>query len=145
MAQALDHARINPNWPERAAQCQRCGDIYNLSDLSPQYYFAGFQLQNSNLYVCPTCLDIPAPFQRTIILPPDPPPTYLARVINFPQEEQDYIVLEGGTTNLVEENRITQVVPELSILPDTIISTLTDGDSLVECDGFQTTISGTIG
>ena len=93
-----DKARINPNDPRRAAQCARCGDVHSLEDLVPQYQWAGLQLVNTNLYVCTSrpCLDMPAPFQRTIILPPDPPPTFLARQIGFPAEEQDYLIAEGG-------------------------------------------------
>lgn len=106
-----DHARINPNWPERAAQCQRCGDVYNLSDLSPQYIWGGLQLINTNTYVCPPCLDVPAPFQRTIILPPDPPPTFLARQISFPVEEDDYLVTEDGFI-LVDETLTYTLIPE---------------------------------
>ncbi len=106
-----DRARINPDWPERAAQCQRCGDVYNLADLSPQYLWGGLQLINTSFYVCQTCLDVPAPFQRTIILPPDPPPTYLARQIKFPAEENDYISSEDGIS-IVDEDGITLIVPE---------------------------------
>jgi ribosomal protein L40E len=111
MPQYLDHARINADWPDRAAQCQRCGDVYNLTDLTPQYFWAGLQLQNSNIYVCHRCLDIPAPFQRTIILPPDPPPTFLARQIYFPAEEMDYFTLEDGTP-LLDETLTISIVPE---------------------------------
>ena len=106
-----DHARINADWPERAAQCQRCGDIYSLSDLTPQSQWSGLQLTDTNYYVCKRCLDIPAPFQRTIILPPDPPPTFLARQIKFPAEENDYIVAEDGTP-LVDESTGKDFVPE---------------------------------
>lgn len=53
--------------------------------------------------------------------------------------------MEGGTTNFVEENSITQVAPELSILPDEVVATLADGDSLVEYNGATTTVSGTVG
>ena len=117
-----DHARIDQNWPERAAQCQRCGDVYSLSDLSYQYQWAGLQLINTNFLVCPTCLDVPAPFQRTIILPPDPPPTYLARQISFPFEEDDYRVTENGVIRVSETGNITRI-PEngnTSIDPDPI-------------------------
>lgn len=114
MTQYLDHARLNPNWPERAAQCQRCGDVYSLSDLAPQFLWGGLQLINTNLYVCPTCLDVPAPFQRTIILPPDPPPTFLSRQIGFPAEEDDYLIAEGGGGEpIVDETGAISIVPEV--------------------------------
>ena len=65
---------------------------------------------------------MPAPFQRTIILPPDPPPTYLARQIGFPVEEQDYIVSEGdevvilnegGSNTIIPEDGVTQINPDI--------------------------------
>ena len=78
-----DHARINADDPRRTAACERCCTVFNLEDLSPQYRWAGMQLVNTNVYVCARCLDVPAPFERAIILPPDPPPTFLARRVNF--------------------------------------------------------------
>lgn len=111
-----DHATVNPDYPQRAAQCQRCGDVYHLADLMPQYAWAGLQLVNTNVFVCPKCLDIPAPFQRTIILPPDPPPTFLARQIKFPAEENDYRVTEDGNVRVDETDTITRI-PEDGVEP----------------------------
>lgn len=111
MAQYLDHTRVNPNDPRRAAQCQRCGDVYNLESLTPQFRWAGLQSINTHVYVCPRCLDVPNQQERTIILPPDPPPSLFALPIKFPAEENDYIAAEDGTA-LVDEATQTQFVPE---------------------------------
>lgn len=107
--QWLDHARINPNWSEKASQCQRCGDIYNTVDLSPQYIWGGLQLINTNVYVCWRCLDVPNPQQRTVILPADPPPTLFARQIYFPSEENDYRVTEDGVIRVDETQTYTRI------------------------------------
>lgn len=71
-------AVIDVNDPRRTALCQRCGDLHNLYALKPQYLWAGTQLIDTGLRVCERCLDIPAPFERSMILPPDPPPTIYA-------------------------------------------------------------------
>jgi hypothetical protein len=83
--------------------------IYNLGDLQPQLRWAGQQLINTGYLVCPTCLDIPAPFERTLVLPPDPPPVFLVRPIRFAVED-DYRVTEDGTQRTTEDgtNRVTE-------------------------------------
>lgn len=66
-------ARVIPGDP--FATCDRCGMLYNHSDLEWQYEWQGTKLQNLYLLVCRrTCLDIPNQTLRTPILPPDPVP-----------------------------------------------------------------------
>ena len=106
-----DQARISSTDPRRTAACERCERVFNLEDLSPQHRWAGMQLINTNLYVCPKCLDVPAPFERAIILPPDPPPTFLARAVSFPGDaiSLDYVrdpVLLGAFVNGPDGSRV---------------------------------------
>jgi hypothetical protein len=106
-----DRARINADDPRRTAACERCCGIFNLEDLSPQYRWAGMQLVNTNVYVCARCLDVPAPFERAIILPPDPPPVFLTRLVNFPGDavSLDYVrdpVILGAFVNGPDGSRV---------------------------------------
>jgi hypothetical protein len=84
--------------------------IYNLDDLQYQLRWAGQQLANTGYLVCPTCLDVPNQQERTLVLPPDPPPVYLVRPIRFAVED-DFITSEGGT-QILDENDTTSIVPE---------------------------------
>lgn len=65
----------------------RCKRSYNISELAWQFDWMGMKLQNKNLFVCPTCLDKPAEFLRTIILPPDPEVVYNTRPEPFAIDE----------------------------------------------------------
>lgn len=81
------HAVTNPSSPEAFKVCDRCGFWYNASQLSWQYQFAGFSLINLRLLVCPPCLDTPAPFLKSIVLPPDPLPISNPRPEAFVADE----------------------------------------------------------
>ena len=72
-------AVVDPENPERFALCDRCQRQFNRSALSWQKQYAGPVLIDIKLLVCADCLDEPAPFQRTITIPMDPPPVYNAR------------------------------------------------------------------
>lgn len=68
-------AQVDAQHPEAFAVCDRCGFLYNYSDLVWQYEWRGMALQNIRLLVCKrTCLDVPFIFNKPIILPPDPVP-----------------------------------------------------------------------
>jgi len=71
---AHGHARVDPQNPEAFAVCDRCGFLYNHSDLRYQFEWRGNQLVNLRLLVCERCLDKPHEFTRPVILPPDPVP-----------------------------------------------------------------------
>ena len=77
-------ARFDPGDPRRVGKCERCDAVWNFEDLAYQLRYMGPQLQSTGHLVCPDCLDEPAPFERTIIIPADPPPSYNARQVNFP-------------------------------------------------------------
>jgi len=65
-----------------------------------------------HLLVCDDCLDIPAPFLRTPVLPPDPPPIFNARVEPYSIDETDYRVVTDGsireTEDPLDQPRITE-------------------------------------
>ena len=65
--------------------------------------WAGTKLLNLKLLVCDHCLDQPAPFLRTLILPVDPPPVFNARVEPYDIDETDYRVTTGGQTRDTED------------------------------------------
>lgn len=105
------HAVIDPDFPMRTGLCDRCGGLHNFHALQFQLRWSGVSLINTGYLVCPTCLDEPAPFERIFVLPPDPPPTYNARLINYPDDMEDWISWEDGT-KLVEEDDVTDVTEE---------------------------------
>ena len=69
----------DPEAPRAMAICDRCGQLWNKSALRWQFDWAGPKLQSLHLLVCPPCMDEPAEFLRTIVLPPDPEPLYNVR------------------------------------------------------------------
>jgi len=72
-------ASVDPENPACWGTCDRCGLLYNLNRLHFQHQWSGSKLLNLRLLVCDRCLDIPAAFLRTLVLPPDPPPIFNAR------------------------------------------------------------------
>ena len=98
------HARaeVDPEAPMAWASCQRCGMNTNLYKLSWQQQFAGPSLLNTNLLVCDRCLDKPAPFLKTLVLPPDPPPVLNARPEPYSIDETDYRAVTSGDKRVTE-------------------------------------------
>lgn len=68
------HARISRTSPRAIAVCDRCGRLFNHSQLQWQYDWRGPRLQNLRILVCESCLDMPQEQLRTITLPADPQP-----------------------------------------------------------------------
>lgn len=93
-------AEIDPDNPRAVGVCDRCGQLYNLNRLAPQYQWAGNSLIWLGILVCPRCLDIPSEQLRTIRLPPDPTPVYNARVENFALDEQNFLDIQKPVTAL---------------------------------------------
>lgn len=97
-------ARVSARSPRAFGICDGCGFQYNLERLRYQYQWQGMQLQNLNLRVCPTCMDVPQQQLRTIILPPDPVPVddprperYSVMVPSLMStEDGDHLVTTGG-------------------------------------------------
>lgn len=68
-------ARLSASSPAAQAICDRCGFLYQLSDLRKQFQYGGKGLIDTGLLVCAqTCLDRPWDQLRALILPPDPVP-----------------------------------------------------------------------
>lgn len=88
------YVRVDPNNPEGAGECDRCGCWFQLVELQWQMQWSGTHLYNTGSLVCDGCLDIPQEQLRTIILPPDPLPLINARVPNFAYEEQTVRITE---------------------------------------------------
>jgi hypothetical protein len=73
------HASVDAHDPRAWGVCDRCGFVYNHSELQWQWQWVGPRLQNLRRLVCQTCLDTPQEQLRTIVLPPDPEPIQNAR------------------------------------------------------------------
>lgn len=86
-------ARVNPNSPAGFASCDRCGFLYNLVDLKWETQWFGNTLQKTWFRVCDICLDKPADFLKTIVVPADPVPLYQPRPEPYAADEA------GGGTN----------------------------------------------
>lgn len=72
--------RISSRRPVGFKVCDRCGTQYSRTDLTWQFEWQGWMLQNQQLLVCPSCLDDPQPQLRAYVVPPDPVPFQNARV-----------------------------------------------------------------
>ena len=68
------HARVDPASPRAFAICDRCGFMYNHSDLSWDRQWHGNQIKRTGFLVCEKCADEPNPTMRPIKLPADPVP-----------------------------------------------------------------------
>ena len=97
-ASRLGRARISARSPAAAAVCDRCGGVYNHSDLSWQFDWAGAGLINKRLLVCRPCSDTPQQQLRSIVLPADPPVIMNARPQNYVDAETDRRVTSGQNT-----------------------------------------------
>ncbi len=80
-------ARVDPEWPQAFAICDRCGKQYNLRDLQWQFQWQGSALQNKRILICEDCHDRPSMFLRAIIVPADPPPVFNARAEPYDIDE----------------------------------------------------------
>lgn len=103
-------SRINAAFPEAQGVCDRCGEWYSLRTLQDQYEFTGTQLQDLQYKVCNKCIDDPNPQNKTVILPPDPPPLYNTRTEPFTQDETDFRVTQDTDPRITQEddNRIVE-------------------------------------
>ena len=100
MRSQMTRARVDPQNPSAWGECDHCGFWFNLRDLAFQFEWAGTHLYNTGSFRCPKCIDVPQEQLRTIILPPDPPPIYNARVPNFAYEEWTPMIAQWGAAKL---------------------------------------------
>jgi len=96
-ASQLGRASISSRNPRAAAQCDRCGFIYNHHQLQWQFDYAGAGLINKRILVCNPCLDTPQAQLRSIILPADPVPIENPRVQDYAAAETDSIAINAPT------------------------------------------------
>lgn len=97
-ASKLGRARINSRNPQAAAQCDRCGLVYNHVDLKWQFDWAGASLINKRILVCETCYDNPQQQLRAIVLPADPTPILNPRTTDYIAAETNFRVTSGQNT-----------------------------------------------
>lgn len=116
-------ARVSQRSPSAHAICQRCGFRYNRYDLVPQFQWAGVKLQNLELYVCKrTCLDVPQPALKTIVIPADPLPVYRPFPEDYAETVPNFVATESSTfagsdiTTEAGDNIIWEI--EDTMLPD---------------------------
>jgi hypothetical protein len=67
-------AKVNPRSPRAFAICDRCDMLYNHDRLDWDTQWMGNQIQRTGFLVCPTCLDVPNPQLKPVVLPADPVP-----------------------------------------------------------------------
>lgn len=91
------HSRaiVNADAPQAWAACDRCDQIWNHNQLQWQFQYAGPNLQNLRLLVCPRCLDVPQPQLKPRILPPDPMPIMNARPFNYDLANNSWLSTES--------------------------------------------------
>lgn len=68
------HFSVSMRHPRAWGVCDICNFRYPLDRLTYQYQWAGPNLANLRLRVCPTCYDTPQPQLRAIYIGPDPIP-----------------------------------------------------------------------
>jgi hypothetical protein len=90
-------ARVDSRNPQAFGICDRCGFLYNHTNLSWQFDWAGVNLINKRILVCETCNDTPQEQLRAIILPADPTPIINARVELYADAETDYVTTTTAT------------------------------------------------
>ena len=91
-------ARVSASSPTAAGVCDRCGFVYQFSDLKWQMDWRGATLQNLRILVCRPCLDTPQEQLRAIVVPADPTPIVNARVQDFTLASSDNRVTSGQNT-----------------------------------------------
>jgi len=93
-------ARVSARNPQAFGICDRCGILYNHTNLQWQYDWAGASLINKRILVCDTCNDVPQQQLRAIVLPADPVPILNPRVQDYVGSESDYRITQANSTNL---------------------------------------------
>ena len=94
-------ARISSRYPQALAVCQRCGFLFNSMDLRWQYDWKfSPRLFIQGIRVCETCLDVPQPSGRPIVLPPDPVPVEFALPEPYAQDDNPISPIGYDVANL---------------------------------------------
>ena len=98
-ASKLGRARVSSRNPQAAAQCDRCGLIYNHNRLRWQYDWAGASVINKRILVCDICYDVPQQQLRAIVVPADPVPIMNPRTTDYAQAETNTRITQSNTVN----------------------------------------------
>lgn len=85
---AHGHAQVDPSNPSAFGTCDRCSRLFNLSSLAFQHDWRGQAMVNIQRRVCPSCMDIPQPQLRPVILSPDPVPVFSPRPEQYGTEDE---------------------------------------------------------
>jgi hypothetical protein len=80
------HAKVDPQHPAAFAICECCGFQYNHRDLSWNTEYRGRMIRRTGFLRCPTCVDVPNPTLRPVVLPPDPVPILNPRTETTPKQ-----------------------------------------------------------
>lgn len=105
--------------PVSLACCDLCGFTYNITGLVWQVEWSGVKLQNLRLLVCRrTCQDAPQPALKTIIIPPDPLPTFNARPEQYSMTVPNFLSAQDGTNLTTEDGDNLIWEDETTPLPD---------------------------
>ncbi len=102
MRPAGKYTRTDPQAPSAYGICDLCGLRFNHRDLRWNYEWAGTHIYNTHSLRCWRCADVPFELNRTILLPPDPPPIINARTENFAYEEQTIRITQRGGAPLTQ-------------------------------------------
>lgn len=92
-------AKVDANSPRAFGICDRCGFLYNHSDLHWQYDFRGRSLANLRILVCETCEDTPQNQLKPRVIPPDPVPIPNARPERYRQYETNTRITQGNSVD----------------------------------------------
>lgn len=91
-------AKVDSSSPRAFAICDRCGFLYNHSNLNWQFDYRGRTLANLRILVCDTCNDEPQPQLKPRIIPPDPVPIMNPRTERYEEYEQNTRYTSGQNT-----------------------------------------------
>ena len=124
IGQLTGFATVDVSDLDSFSTCDRCGQLYNHSDLVWDYQWYGFQLINKRLLVCKKkCADIPNQTLRAIVLPPDPIPIQNPRPGFYRQEEAQG---EGGVP--------TEILPSGILFTESGLPIYTESGQPIEID-----------
>jgi hypothetical protein len=91
-------AKVSTRNPQAFGICDRCGFLYNHTNLMWQFDWAGASLINKRILVCKPCNDVPQNQLRAIVLPADPVPIMNPRVEAYASAETDTRVIIVSST-----------------------------------------------
>lgn len=88
--------------PSAQAVCDRCGRWWNKYKLTFQYEWFGARTQNTNMLVCPPCLDDLQEQLRVIVLPADPAPVQNPRPERYTTDNNPVSPLGTSIGNMTQ-------------------------------------------